>query len=63
MYYYLVKSARVNGKPRIVAHEYLGSTQEVMDRLSGAAPGARNAPSTRRSATSRRSGGSWIGSG
>jgi transposase len=38
-YYYLVESARVNGKPRIVAQEYLGSTQEVMDRLSGAAPG------------------------
>src|SRR5450759_4681559 len=38
-YYYLVESARVNGKPRIVAQEYLGSTQEVMDRLSAAAPG------------------------
>jgi len=38
-YYYLVESARVNGKPRIVAQEYLGSAQEVMDRLSGAAPG------------------------
>src|SRR5674476_1040677 len=38
-YYYLVESARVNGKPRIVSQEYLGSTQEVMDRLSGAAPG------------------------
>jgi transposase len=37
-YYYLVESARVNGKPRIVAQEYLGSAQEVMDRLSGAAP-------------------------
>ena len=39
-YYYLVESARVNGKPRIVAQEYLGSAQEVMDRLSGAAPRA-----------------------
>ena len=38
-YYYLVESARVDGKPRIVAQEYLGSAQEVMDRLSGAAPG------------------------
>jgi transposase len=38
-YYYLVESARVNGKPRIVSQEYLGNTQEVMDRLSGAAPG------------------------
>jgi transposase len=38
-YYYLVESARVNGKPRIVAQEYLGSAAEVMDRLSGAAPG------------------------
>src|SRR5674476_890951 len=32
-YYYLVESARVDGKPRIVAQEYLGSAQEVMDRL------------------------------
>ena len=38
-YYYLVESARVNGKPRIVAQEYLGSAQEVMGRLFGAAPG------------------------
>src|ERR1019366_255531 len=38
-YYYLVESALVDGKPRIVAQEYLGSAQEVMDRLSGAAPG------------------------
>jgi transposase len=39
-YYYLVESARVNGKPRIVSQEYLGSAQEVMDRLSGAAAGS-----------------------
>jgi transposase len=38
-YYYLVESARVNGKPRIVQQEYLGSAQEVMDRLSGAPAG------------------------
>src|ERR1019366_4933618 len=38
-YYYLVESARVNGKPRIVPQEYLGSAQEVMDRLSGAGAG------------------------
>jgi transposase len=39
-YYYLVESARVDGKPRIVAQEYLGSAQEVMDRLSGAGAGS-----------------------
>jgi transposase len=39
-YYYLVESARVNGKPRIVQQQYLGSGQEVMDRLSGAAAGS-----------------------
>jgi len=38
-YYYLVESARVNGKPRIVDQEYLGSAQEVMARLSGAPAG------------------------
>jgi len=39
-YYYLVESARVNGKPRIVDQQYLGSAQEVMDRLSGASGGS-----------------------
>lgn len=39
-YYYLVESARVNGKPRIVEQQYLGSAQEVMARLSGAPAGS-----------------------
>jgi transposase len=39
-YYYLVESARVNGKPRIIEQQYLGSAQEVMDRLSGAPAGS-----------------------
>jgi len=39
-YYYLVESARVDGKPRIVDQQYLGSAQEVMARLSGAPAGA-----------------------
>ena len=38
-YYYLVESARVNGKPRIVEQQYLGSTQELMARLSAAPAG------------------------
>ena len=38
-YYYLVESARVNGKPRIVDQQYLGSAEEVMARLSGAPEG------------------------
>ena len=38
-YYYLVESARVAGKPRIVAQQYLGSAEEVAARLSQAAPG------------------------
>jgi transposase len=38
-YYYLVESARVGGKPRIVSQQYLGSAEEVMAKLSGAAPG------------------------
>ena len=28
-YYYLVESARVAGKPRIVAQQYLGSAEEL----------------------------------
>jgi transposase len=39
-YYYLVESARVDGKPRIVDQQYLGSAEEVMARLSGAPGGS-----------------------
>ncbi|MGH2667572.1 MAG: IS1634 family transposase [bacterium] len=38
-YYYLVESARVGGKPRIVSQRYLGSGEEVAARLAGVAPG------------------------
>jgi transposase len=38
-YYYLVESARVAGKPRIVAQQYLGSAEELAARLSAAGPG------------------------
>ena len=38
-YYYLVESARVDGKPRIVSQRYLGSAEEVAARLSEAGPG------------------------
>src|SRR5512144_18400 len=38
-YYYLVESARVRGRPRIVSQRYLGSAEEVAARLSEAGPG------------------------
>ncbi len=38
-YYYLVESARVGGKPRIVSQRYLGSAAEIEARLSGTGPG------------------------
>lgn len=38
-YYYLVESARVEGKPRIVSQQYLGSAVEVMARLAGSSAG------------------------
>lgn len=38
-YYYLVTSARVQGKPRIVSQQYLGSAAEVMAKLAGTAAG------------------------
>jgi len=38
-YYYLVESARVDGKPRIVSQQYLGSAAEVMAKLSGSSAG------------------------
>ena len=36
-YYYLVESARVEGKPRIVSQQYLGSAEEIVAKLAGAA--------------------------
>jgi len=38
-YYYLTESARVGGKPRIVSQQYLGSAEEIAERLSEAGPG------------------------
>jgi len=38
-YYYLVESARVGGKPRIVSQRYLGSADEIATRLSESGPG------------------------
>jgi transposase len=38
-YYYLVESARVDGKPRIVSQQYLGSAEEVMAKLTSAPSG------------------------
>ena len=38
-YYYLTESARVNGKPRIVSQRYLGSAEEIAERLSETGPG------------------------
>jgi transposase len=39
VYYYLVESARVDGKPRIVSQRYLGPAEEVMARLAQNGPG------------------------
>jgi transposase len=39
-YYYLVESARVQGKPRIVSQQYLGSAEEVVAKLAGVQAGA-----------------------
>ena len=38
-YYYLVESARVEGKPRIVSQQYLGSAAEVAAKLAGTPAG------------------------
>jgi transposase len=38
-YYYLVESARVDGKPRIVSQQYLGTADEVMAKLAGGEAG------------------------
>ena len=39
-YYYLVESARVDGEPRIISQQYLGTAEEVLARLGGVATGA-----------------------
>src|SRR5258706_9592602 len=38
-YYYLVESARVDGKPRIVSQQYLGSAAEVAAKLASSSTG------------------------
>jgi transposase len=38
-YYYLVESARVDGKPRIVSQQYLGPAAEVIAKLTGSSAG------------------------
>lgn len=38
-YYYLVESARVGGKPRIVSQLYLGPAEEIVARLAERGPG------------------------
>lgn len=38
-YYYLVESARVGGKPRIVSQRYLGPAEEIVARLAQTGPG------------------------
>ena len=38
-YSHLVESARVDGKPRIVSQQYLGSAVEVMAKLAGSRAG------------------------
>lgn len=38
-YYYLAESARVDGKPRIVSQQYLGTAEEVMAKLEGGGDG------------------------
>ncbi|HUG85248.1 MAG TPA: IS1634 family transposase [Euzebya sp.] len=38
-YYYLVESARVGGKPRIVSQRYLGPAEDIIARLSQTGPG------------------------
>ena len=38
-YYYLVESARVGGKPRIVSQRYLGSAADIAARLAEKGPG------------------------
>ena len=40
VYYYLVESARVDGKPRIVSQQYLGSAEEIAEKLTGGSAGA-----------------------
>ena len=43
-YYYLVESARVDGKPRIVSQEYLGTAEELAAAMRGGGRAARADP-------------------
>jgi len=37
-YYYVVKSARVDGKPRIVWQKYLGTAEGILKRMEMSRP-------------------------
>ena len=43
-YYYLVESARVDGKPRIVSQEYLGTAGELAAACAAAGWACRTGP-------------------
>ena len=45
-YYYAAESARVEGKPRIVSQQYLGSAEEILGKLASAGPGGAPVRST-----------------
>ena len=38
VYYYLVESKRIDGKPRLVLQKYLGRAEDVVERLKGTPP-------------------------
>ena len=40
LYYYLVESARVDGKPRIVHQAYLGTAEKVAELIEQKSPGS-----------------------
>ena len=58
-YYYLVESARVDGKPRIVSQEYLGTAGELAAAMRGGGLGLPDRTGHKEFAQSPRRGACW----
>jgi hypothetical protein len=59
-YYYLVESARVNGQPRIISQEYLGTAGELAAAMRGEGLGLPARTQHKDSARPQPPGGCWM---
>ena len=59
-YYYLVESARVDGQPRIISQEYLGTADELAAAMRGGGLGLPDRTRHKEFGASPRRGACWM---